>query len=137
MAALALAVAGELAGCASLGLPFGPDLVRTFDQTSAVAVKGDGADNVAASDWDAVKKTISGLPPGQAKSVQWSNPVTGSTGAVTLLGDAAAPAAAACRPFSTTISDPRGVRRYRGQACRQTDGRWQLIGLAAEDALLS
>ena len=44
---------------------------------------------------------------------------------------------AVCRPFATTINDERGVRRYRGDACLRTDGRWQLNGVTADDALLS
>ena len=42
-----------------------------------------------------------------------------------------------CRSFATTVNDARGIRRYRGDACRRTDGRWQLDGMAPDDAKLS
>jgi surface antigen len=82
-----------------------------------------------------VRKTVSTVPVDQQQTVEWNNPGTGSNGAVTV---AEVPGQVAlCRPFSTTVSDPHGVRRYRGQACRETDGRWQLQGISADDARLS
>jgi len=126
------AFAAGLASCSSLGLPFGPDVTTI----SAIPAVISAADVVAPSDWETVRKTIATIPSGQTKTVQWSNGTTGSTGALTVLGVTAVPPAT-CRPFSTTVSDPRGVRRYRGRACRQGDGGWQLVGLVADDTLLS
>jgi surface antigen len=136
MTVAAVAFAAGLSGCASLGLPFGPDNASPSPETTAAIASGtSAADSVAASDWDTVRKTIAALPAGQVKPVQWTNPATGSTGTVVA---AERPAGKAnCRPFSTTVSDARGVRRYRGQACHSTDGSWQLVALAADDSLLS
>jgi len=132
---LAAALVAILAGCSSLSLPFGPD-IGIADTTGAIAVNGGAVDAVAPSDWETVRRTIAAAPPGQAKTMQWMNPATVSTGALTLV-PATTAAKFDCRAFSTTISDPRGVRRYRGRACRQGDADWQLTGLAADDTLLS
>src|ERR1051326_3645733 len=120
------AFAAGLASCSSLGLPFGPDV----GTTSAIPTVVSAADLVAPSDWETVRKTIATIPSGQTKTVQWSNGTTGSTGALTVLGVTAVPPAT-CRPFSTTVSDPRGVRRYGGRARCPGGGGWQTAGAGA------
>ncbi len=69
--------------------------------------------------------------------IEWSNPDTGSTGTIADLRPAADRGGRLCRAFSTTVNDDRGIRRYRGDACQRTDGRWQLYGMVADDVTLS
>ena len=124
-----------LAGCSPFGLPFGPDAGGVSNEVvGSIPVHATLSDSVDPSDWEAVRRTIAAVPQNQSQTVNWSNPDTGSTGAVTAL---AAAAGASCRPFATTVSDPHGVRRYSGQVCRQIDGRWRLKSIAADDALFS
>jgi surface antigen len=135
-------LAAGLSGCATGSLPFAPPLLPQMTSISGETVGSITTqaliESVDASDWEAIRRTIAAAPAGETKSLDWSNPDTRSTGALTV-GVAAeiAGSGALCRTFVTTVSDPRGVRRYRGQACRETDGRWHLKGVAADDALFS
>jgi surface antigen len=123
-----------LAGCSTMGQSpaVSADITGTIPVRATVAV----AASVDSSDWEAVRRTIAALPAGPTPTVDWSNPDTGSTGALTV-GATAAGKDTLCRAFVTTISDPHGVRRFRGTACRGIDGRWQLKGVVPDDALLS
>jgi len=135
----ALGLALSLTGCSSVGLPMGE---RGFDRTVTgsisttavipVSATKPAARPVAASDWDAIRQTI---PSAIAKngSSAWSNATTGSTGTVTL----SEPGRDGCRAFSTTVSDVRGIRHYRGDACKNAAGLWSIGDLTADDAILS
>jgi surface antigen len=131
-----------LSGCASsgiAGLTLPPQLLKVSAETvgSVPSPSSAAVATVDASDWEAVRRAIATIPADQAKSLEWSNPDTRSTGAVSVAVAAEPEAATACRSFATTVSDARGVRRFRGQACREVDGRWQLRGVSADDATLS
>lgn len=91
------------------------------------------------SDWEHIRlvaaTTLSTAQQGEV--IDWTNAATGSNGTVTATGEARRDAAAGlCRPFSLTVSDLRGIRRYRGEACRSQDGMARLIGMLPEDAAL-
>ncbi len=133
------ALALVLGGCAGIGIPFG-DFNRTGAQTVSTggrAVPAGLAVAVAVdpSDWEVVRRTIAAVPLDDSGRFDWNNPDTKSSGNVTVLALAES-AAAACRPFATTINDARGVRGYRGQACMRADGRWQLDEVSADDTKL-
>lgn len=138
VAALAMTLA--LGGCAGMGLPFGEatetrmaqagGLRATPAKATAAIVAVDG------SDWEAIRRAVAGVPETQTQEATWYNPDTGSTGTVGV-SIATGVAGTLCRPFATTVSDSRGIRRYRGDACLRTDGRWQLHGIRADDILLS
>jgi surface antigen len=124
-----------LGGCSSLGLPFGPRAAGvSYETVGSIPVSAKLNDSVDPSDWEAIRRTVAAVPPNQAKTLDWSNPDTRSTGAVIAL---AAKDGSSCRAFATTVSDAKGVRRYSGQLCRQPDGRWQLRAVAPDDALFS
>jgi len=135
-AAIALTVL-SLAGCSRLGLPFGDsDDPKT---TGAVQVAAKVTDHVDASDWEAIRRAVATAPidGSDAQGIDWSNPDTGSSGVITAYPAVAEKGGALCRTLATTVNDVRGVRRYRGEACQRTDGRWQLFKIAADDSKLS
>lgn len=130
----------SLGGCAAMGLPFGgSDMAPVSGETTgAIPAKAEVVDQVDPSDWEAVRRTVAGAPEGAAAgSLEWSNPDTGSSGTIAAVEAPIDRSGTLCRPFATTVSDVRGVRRYRGEACLRTDGRWQLHGMVAEDAQFS
>lgn len=97
-------------------------------------VRATVTDGVDPSDWETVRRTIAETGAG-ALDQAWQNPKTGSSGTVT----ATAPeprAGGVCRTFATTVNDLRGIRRYRGEACRTGDSGWNLTGIVPEDSLL-
>ena len=131
--ALALVlIAAVPAGCARLGLPVGgaqTDPTVTNGTRPATAALADP------SDWEAIRRALAtSLDKGDASHVEWTNPDTGSFGIVTATASATG---AACRAFDTTMSDLRGVRRYSGEACKLSNGRWSLRSIKPADAALS
>jgi hypothetical protein len=127
-----------LGGCASMGLPIGPDVASVSAQRTSAAARVDAVSLVDPSDWETVRRTVAGVPVTMAAlRVEWTNPDTGSTGMIGTKAIAADRKGPLCRPFTTTLSDDRGVRHYGGEACRMTDGRWQLFSVRADDALVS
>jgi surface antigen len=127
-----------LGGCASMGLPFGPDVASASRERTSAVARVDAVGMVDPSDWETVRRTVAGVPATTAAlRMEWANPDTGSTGIVGTRAVAADRKGPLCRPFTTTLSDDRGVHHYRGEACRMTDGRWQLFGVRADDALVS
>ena len=128
-----IALAGALGGCSTLGLPFGAELADT-QAVGSISVNATLTDSVNPSDWEAVRRTVAAVPASQSKTVAWTNPRTGSSGTAIAIAGAAG---ATCRPFATTVSDPRGVRRYSGQLCRSSEGQWQVKSVAADDAFFS
>ena len=91
------------------------------------------ANGVDPSDWSAVRATLAKAAAGG--DVAWSNPATGSSGTVSL-GPTLAKVGAVCRSFATTINDARGVRSYRGEACRSGEGGWKIANIVADDQVL-
>jgi surface antigen len=128
----------SLAGCSRLGMPFGgsdPDP----QPTGAIRIAAKVTDNVDPSDWEAIRRAVATAPidGSDAQGIDWNNPDTGSSGVITAYPAVAEKGGALCRTLATTVNDVRGVRRYRGEACQRTDGRWQLFKIAADDSKLS
>lgn len=138
-AAAVAALALSLGGCAGLGLPFGGEMTASTASASGglrpTLVKASVIDGVDSSDWETVRRTIARVggeaAPGR---VEWNNPDTGSTGTIADIKPAAKRGEILCRGFSTTVTDVHGVRRFLGDACQRTDGRWQLYGMVPDDA---
>ncbi len=139
----AAALALSLGGCAGLGLPFGAEMagVDTSLTTGSIKptlVSASRVSGVDASDWEAIRRSIAATPADLASDrLPWRNPDTGSAGTISALSAAHARGSLACRTFATTVNDQRGIRRYRGDACQRSNGRWQLYGMVADDAQLS
>ncbi len=138
----AVALALSLGGCAGLGLPFGAETASVDTMTTGsvkpTLVSASVVDGVDASDWEAIRRAVATVPADtETDRLAWHNPDTGSAGTVSHLSAAHVRSGLPCRTFATTINDQRGARRYRGEACRRSDGRWQLYGMVADDAQLS
>lgn len=135
LAAIAL-LASMLGGCAGLGMPFetaGQDTMTT-GSIQKVSAKVNGS--TSQSDWEAVRSTVAKAMEHKSEDLAWHNPSTGSNGALSILNTPTATNDASCRNFATTMNDMRGIRRYRGEACKMPNGRWQLFGVIADDSKL-
>ena len=136
VAAAVLAVL--VAGC-SAGMPLGERKAGRLSATALAAPKPDKArlsaiEQVDASDWEEMRREIASSSEVASQTLDWRNPDTGSTGTIMLLA-AINKSGILCRSFTATVSDVKGVRRYGGEACLRTDGRWQLYGVTADDSL--
>ena len=140
-AGASLALVLLLSGCAGAGLPFG-EFDRSGTQRAALGsvqltkASLPGDEVVEPSDWEAIRRIIARLPTENSSIAGWSNPVTGSSGEIVVLPVEASKLATKCRAFATTITDIRGIRRYRGQACQPPAGTWQLSDMAPDDTQL-
>jgi surface antigen len=132
--AAAAVLALALAGCSTLGLPFGPERAVDTRTVGAIPVNATSVDTVDPSDWETVRRSLAAVAVDKTITVEWANPDTGSTGTVTAIPVAGANS---CRAFATTVSDPHGIRRYSGQLCRLSDGRWQIARISPVDAHFS
>jgi surface antigen len=106
-------------------------------ETGSIVRAAHPADSLAPSDREQIRAFVVAHIAGMAEgaSLEWSNPDTGSTGTVSALA-ARAEKGASCRAFAVTVSDLRGVRGYRGDACRAQGGDWQLASLDPDDGAL-
>lgn len=134
-AAACLTVGLALTGCARLGMPVG---VPETDNMATGSIRPAATAAVALadpSDWETIRRALaSAIDSGNSASIDWSNPDTGSFGVITASNAANG---AGCHSFDTTMSDVRGVRRYSGEVCKMTNGRWALRSVKPADAALS
>ena len=139
-----LIVGSLLSGCASVGLPFGQGKEASPETTGSIATPQPQAyaaaipsPTVDPSDWEAIRRTVAmALVTGENTSHNWVNPDTGSSGTITQTVEFGGGGDVRCRLFATTLNDFRGSRRFRGQVCQQTDGRWVLVRVTPDDAAL-
>jgi surface antigen len=136
LAAFAL-LALSITGCARLGLPFNEAAAGNEPVRGAALVSATVSDRVDPTDWLTVRQTLGRIPvtAGAGTTLDWRNALTDSAGTVSVLTAAVAHGGTLCRGFTATINDLRGIRRYRGQACRGADG-WQLSGVVPDDGRL-
>src|SRR5437016_12901108 len=123
-----------IAGCARLGLPMNEAAEGIDPMHTASLVKATVSDRVDPSDWSAVRQTLGQISPRAeaGTTIDWWNDLTNSSGTVGTLTAATTHNGSLCRTFAATINDLRGIRRYRGEACRGGDG-WQLSGVTHDD----
>jgi surface antigen len=132
-------LAAALCGCAGLGLPFGEAAVDRSTTTGSIEkVSSKAGEKVAQSDWEAIRQSIARAAAEDALSqaLAWRNPETGTTGTLIVLDTVTATNDPNCRNFQTTVNDVRGIRHYRGEACRVSKDRWELFGVLADDSKL-
>ena len=130
-----------LTGCAGMGLPFadiGPERTGSVRTASAGGQSANAVSAVDPSDWEAVRRAVAEAIAARNTdaTIEWTNPDTGSSGTISPLLATTASSSSGCRAFATTMSDARGVRHYRGDACRETDGRVRLLRVVADDPAL-
>jgi surface antigen len=135
--AAAFLLALSITGCARVGLPFSEASAGRAPVRGASLVSATISDRVDPTDWLTVRQTIGRIPANAVAgtTIDWRNTLTNSDGTVSVLTAAATRKGTICRSFAATINDLRGIRRYRGEACRGADG-WQLSGVAPDDGTL-
>jgi surface antigen len=136
-----LMLVGCLAGCglSPVGGQAELDVGTTGSIRPITPAKPSIVDALAPSDWERIRLFASTSMVGTANGdvLDWTNPETGTNGTLTpTAGMRSEPDGRSCRGFALTVSDIRGIRRYRGDACRATDGMWQLFEVVPEDSAL-
>lgn len=92
------------------------------------------SETVTESDWTVLRRALATalVETEDGATVSWNNAETGSTGTVTPLMAARAGGGSLCRAFAATIDADGAGNRYRGEACRTGEGRWELLGVVPE-----
>jgi hypothetical protein len=126
-----LPLAALLAACSGPADNFSPPPIDPVTTASISSRPPAGISPVdLASMREAIRGSLAVLAGG---TVFWSNSESGSDGIIefaTIEGEAS------CRPFEATVSDLRGIRRYRSEACPGRDGAWDFADLTPEDSVL-
>jgi surface antigen len=132
--AAAFLLALSIAGCARFGLPFNEATEGIDPIQTGSLVKATVSDRVDPSDWLTVRQTLARIPASAdaGTTIDWWNDTTNSAGTVATLTAATTRDGSLCRTFAATINDLRGIRRYRGQACRGSDG-WHVSDVMPDD----
>jgi len=92
----------------------------------------DGA--IAPSDWKMVRDTVAATPASdEPDRVAWTNPATGTSGIIEPISYGTPRKGQPCRTFEATMTTIEGVRKYRGEACRLSNGQWALFEVRALD----
>lgn len=132
-------LAAHLGGCAGFGLPFGKTGVDSNLTTGTIEkTSSKHKSKVEQSDWATIRKRIAraAAEDSLSQAHAWRNPETGTTGTLMVLDTVTATNDSNCRNFQTTVNDVRGIRHYRGEACKMAKDRWELFGVLADDSKL-
>ncbi len=135
--AAVLAASATLTACSSFAPPLGERNAGRLATTASISpVAANPVESVDPSDWETIRRAVAASSDATAQTLTWRNPDTGSNGSVALL-PAISKEGSLCRSFAATVNDIRGIHRYGGDACLRTDGRWQLLGVTADDKRIS
>lgn len=89
-------------------------------------------DTEKVSDELTVRNAVSSIDPNAtSQQIPWANADTGSRGAITALQEAKENDIL-CRSFTTTRESFDGVALYRGKACMDDGGSWQMMAFSPQ-----
>lgn len=114
-----------LAGCMGVGETLRVD-AGAIDRTVTGSIPTEPALPQVKTDQQALADAVSGIdlqrrPEGP---YAWANPVTGTTGVISMITEAGE-TGAACRDFTTTMHSYEGIALFAGRGCRASEG-WNL-----------
>ena len=98
---------------AALGALIGSEVGESLDRADRLAMQ------------HATQNALETAPSGSASS--WSNPDSGNSGTVTPTQTYQRSDGAYCRELTQTVTVGGRTQEAYGTACRQPDGRWQII----------
>lgn len=124
-ALVALPVA--LAACASGNLLKRAETDRSIITGSVSSATMMTPMTASITDEETIRNAVTSVDPNALGSngLAWTNPTTGATGQITGLTEFQ-DNGHLCRRFSTSMARFDGVGLYRGEACLQNSGGWQL-----------
>lgn len=103
---------------------------RSIDRNATAAISPQtiaAGDTQQVSDETTVRNAVSSIDPdGTTQQIPWANADTGSRGAITALSQVKENDVL-CRSFTTTRESFDGVALYRGKACMDDGGSWQMM----------
>lgn len=88
-------------------------------------------DTQKVSDEVTVRNAVSSIDPNPGQQIPWANADTGSRGAITALIERRENDTL-CRSFTTTRESFDGVALYRGKACMDGGGTWQMMAFSPQ-----
>jgi hypothetical protein len=107
---------------------------RAVDSNTTAAISPQTVatgDTETVSDEVTVRNAVSSVDPSASLQIPWANADTGSRGAITALIERKENDVL-CRSFTTTRESFDGVALYRGKACMDDGGSWQMMAFSPQ-----
>ena len=123
---LLLTLVASASGCAVTGNSL-PDIVDGNQLVTNSVVEKAKTEGIEETDAELIKTTVAGASHVSAtKPLAWSNPKTGSTGAIVAIDKFMGKHGQKCRGFKTSVDNFMGIAFYNGEACQISAGEWVL-----------
>lgn len=82
---------------------------------------------IAETDAEIIKGVVTeGKTASRQKPLAWTNPQTGSSGAVIMIEEFQGRHGQSCKEFKTSVSNFAGISFFNGETCRTEPGEWVL-----------
>jgi len=89
---------------------------------------------IAKGDAEVIKSAVADASiESRIKPLAWSNPKTGSTGAIVAIDKFMGKHGQQCRGFKTSVDTFMGIAFYNGEACQISPGEWVLSWFKSSD----
>lgn len=125
-ALFSLSVLVAASGCSVTG-PVAPETASTDSIVTDSVVAQAKPQGVEKTDAEIIKTTVAASSGKTAATpLAWSNPQTGSSGAIVAIDQFMGKHGQTCRGFKTTVATFMGIAFYDGEACQISPGEWVL-----------
>jgi len=123
---LLLSLALGASGCAVAGNSL-PEIADGKQLVTNSVVKKAKTEGIEETDAELIKQTVSTASTASAaQPLAWTNPKTGSSGAIVAIDKFMGKHGQQCRGFKTSVDNFMGIAFYNGEACQISAGTWVL-----------
>lgn len=113
-------------GCAVNGNSL-PEVESSSDLITGSVSEKVQPEGVAKSDSEIIKYAVAENVSATSNApIQWTNPATGSSGAVVSIDQFTGKHGQNCKGFKTSVSNFAGIAFYNGETCKVEAGQWVL-----------
>lgn len=132
IAGLSAALLLGVSGCALSADPVAS--VGTDESIVTGSVTAKSPFGVEKADAEIIKTTVASAEEKPVTTpLAWSNPQTGSSGAIVAIDQFMGKHGQTCRGFKTTVDTFMGIAFYNGEACQISPGEWVLSWFQSSD----
>lgn len=133
MSAMALVVMVSASGCAIKGTGLA-EISSGEELVTASVVSKTKVDGIEDTDAQVIKNTVTMAGPvSGVQPLAWSNPETGSSGAIVAIDKFMGKHGQKCRGFKTSVKNFMGIAFYNGEACQISASEWVLSWFKSAD----
>ncbi|MEM8749332.1 MAG: RT0821/Lpp0805 family surface protein [Pseudomonadota bacterium] len=131
--AMLVAACVALSACAVNGNSL-PELTSSDQLVTNSVAEQARPNGVSKTDAEVIKSTVASIDDAsRTEPLAWSNPETGSSGAIVAIDQFMGKHGQRCKGFKTTLSSFMGISYYDGEACQISPGEWVLSWFKSAD----